>query len=109
MSDSKSGTNNPMSGKTHTPETRAKLSDANKGALNPMYGRTGANQPMYGKVAANAMTINVYSIDNVLVGSFSSQVAVAKWLGVSNTTVHNYIRSGKVFNDLYLLSNSLLS
>jgi hypothetical protein len=61
---------------------------------------------MYGKVAANAMTINVYSIDNVLVGSFSSQVAVAKWLGVSNVTVHSYIKSGKIWNNLYVFRKS---
>ena len=64
---------------------------------------------MYGKVAANAMTINVYSLDNQLVREFSSQVACAKWLGVSEGSVRNYIRSGKVFKGLYLLSNSLLS
>jgi len=79
------------------------------GALNPMYGRTGALNPMYGKVPANAMTIYVYSIDGTLINSFSSQVACAKWLGVSEGSVRNYIRSGKVFKGLYLLSNSLLS
>jgi hypothetical protein len=81
-----SGANNPMYGKVSANAFQS-------GALNPMYGKSqsGALNPMYGKVAANAMTINVYSIDNVLVGSFSSQVAVAKWLGVSNVSVHNYI------------------
>ena len=71
--------------------------------------RSGANNPMYGKVAANAMTVNVYSLDNVLVRSFSSKVACAKWLGVSEGSVRNYIRSGKVFKGLYRISNSLLS
>jgi hypothetical protein len=67
---------------------------------------SGALNPMYGKVAANAMTINVYDIDNVLVRSFPSQVAAAKWLGVSNVTVHNYIKSGKVFNNQYRFEKS---
>jgi len=35
-------------------------------ANHPMFGRTGALNPMYGIVPANAMTINVYSLDNVL-------------------------------------------
>ena len=55
------------------------------GANNPMYGRTGANHPMYGKsgeLSPNSIQVNVYSIDKVLVHSFSSQVAVAKWLGI---------------------------
>jgi len=69
--------------------------------------RTGALNPMYGKVPANAMTINVNSLDNLR--SFSSQVACAKWLGVSEGSVRNYFRSGKVFKGLSLLSNSLLS
>jgi group I intron endonuclease len=91
-------------GATHTPESKAKTSDSISGANNPMYGRTGANHPMfgrtgannpmYGKVPATAMTVKVYSLDNVLVHSFSSQVAAAEWLGVSRTTVQNYVRSG---------------
>jgi len=39
---------------------------------------SGANNPMFGKFGitpANAMTINGYSLDNVLVRSFTSQVA----------------------------------
>jgi len=52
-----------------------------------MYGK-------YGITPTNAMTINVYDIDNVLVRSFTSQVEAAEWLGVSNVTVHNYIKSG---------------
>jgi len=70
-------------GATHTPESKAKTSDSISGANNPMYGRTGANHPMfgrtgannpmYGKVPATAMTVNVNSLDNVLVYSFSSQ------------------------------------
>jgi len=55
MSDSKSGANNHMYGKTHTPETRAKMSDAKSGANNPMFGK-------FGITPTNAMTINVYSL-----------------------------------------------
>jgi hypothetical protein len=96
-------------GVVRSEETRAKLSDANKGALNPMYGKvsanafqSGANNPIFGITPTHAMTINVYSLDNVLVRSFSSQVAVAKWLGVSRGTVQNYTKSGKVWNNLYI-------
>jgi len=61
---------------------------------------------MYDKVPANAMTINVYSIDNVLVRTFSSQVAVAKWLGVSQSTVSLHIKSGGVWKNLYIFRKS---
>ena len=46
------------------------------GPLNPMYGKSGELSPVY-------ILVNVYSaVDNQLVRSFSSQVAVAKWLGI---------------------------
>ena len=64
--------------------------------------QSGANHPMYGKVAANAMTVNVYTINNVLVRSFTSQVAAAEWLNVNQSTVSKYIKSGKVWNNKYL-------
>ena len=92
----RTGENHPMYGKSHTDETRAKMSDSKSGVNNPMYGRTGANHPFgkYGITPTNAMTVNVYSLDNVLVRSFTSQVAAAEGLGVSNFTVHKYIKSG---------------
>jgi group I intron endonuclease len=68
MSDSKSGANNPMFGKTHSDDTRAKISKAMSGANHPMYGKSGELSPL-------SIQVNVYSLDNVLVRSFSSQVA----------------------------------
>jgi len=71
-----------------------------------MYGRTGALNPRYGKVPTHAMTINVYSPDGKLIQSFSSQVAAANWLGVSNVTVFRYIKSGKVWKHQYIFRKS---
>ena len=85
MSKAKSGTNHPLFGKSHSDETRTKISEA----------KSGENNPMFGKVAANAMTINVYSLDNVLVRSFTSQVAAANWLNIPRATFQGYLSSGK--------------
>ena len=74
-----------------------------------MYGRTGANHPNFGITPTNALSVNVNSLDGTLVNSFSSRVAAAKWLGVSDRSVLNYIRSGKEFKGKYILSSSLLS
>jgi len=97
-------------GLTHTVESRAKISKANKGlnsgANNPLYGKVPASAFQSGHVPANAMTINVYAIDNVLVQTFSSQVVAAKWAGVSRVTVQNYIKSGKVFKNQYRFKKS---
>ena len=64
------------------------------------------NNPMYGITPTNAMTINVYDLDNVLVRSFTSQIEAANWLGVSNVTVSNYIKSRKVWNNKYWFRKS---
>jgi group I intron endonuclease len=92
-----SGANNPMFGRTHTPETLAKMSDS----------KLGANNPMYGITPSHAMTVNVYSLDGKLINSFSSQVAVAKWLGVNQSTVSRHIKYGKVWNNLYRFVKSM--
>ena len=120
ISEAMSGANHPMYGRTHTPETLVKISEAMSGANNPMYGlthseetrvkmsasMTGALNPMYGKVAANALTINVYDLDNVLVRSFTSQVEAANWLNTSPRTVSRYIESRKVWNNKYTFRKS---
>jgi group I intron endonuclease len=113
LSVAQSGANNTMYGKSHTPETLAKMSVAKSGANHPMYGRTGALNPMYGKsgeLSPVSILVKVYSADdNQLVRSFSSQVAVAQWLGINQYTVSaegRYIKSGKVWNKLYIFQKS---
>jgi group I intron endonuclease len=102
-----------MTGKTHSEDTRVKMSDAKSGANNPMYGKVpanaflgGPNNPMYGKVPTHAMTIYIYSLDNVPVQTFSSMTAAAKFLNTSTVQVHRYVRSGKVWNDKYSFRKS---
>jgi hypothetical protein len=88
----------PFTGLIHTPDSRALMSEV----------KLGDNNPMSGKVPANALTVNVYSaVDNQLVRSFSSQVACAKWLDVSEFTVRQYIKAGKVFRTQYLIVRSI--
>jgi len=97
ISDAKIGANNPMSGITPTNAFQS-------GANNPMFGRTGANHPMFGRT--NGMTIYVYSLDGTLINSFSSQVATAEWLSVNHSTISRYIKSGKVWNNKYSFRKS---
>jgi group I intron endonuclease len=44
----KKGEKNHMFGKNHSPETKQIMSDAKKGEKNPMYGKTGENHPRFG-------------------------------------------------------------
>jgi len=57
---------------------------------------------MHGKVAANAITVYVYSLDNVLVQTFSSMTTAAMWLNTSRRTVSRHIESGKAWNNQYV-------
>jgi hypothetical protein len=66
----------------------------------------GANNPMYGKVAANAISVYVYYLDNLLIHKFSSKLSAAKFLGVSSITVIRYLRSGKVFQGKYFITST---
>ena len=76
------------------------------GDNNPMYGKVPANAFQSGNVPANAMTINVYDLDNVLVQTFSSLTAAGAAYGVSRITVSRYILSGKVWKKLYTFRKS---
>lgn len=46
------------------------------------------------QIPPNAKKVFVYSIDKVLVNTFESQAAVAKWLNISASKLPRYIRSG---------------
>ena len=90
-----SGYNNPFLGKTHSAETRSKISLA----------LSGANHYNYGNIANNAFKVYVYTLENTLVKSYSSKTEAAQGLEISRRTVTNYIKSGKVFNGQYLIKD----
>jgi group I intron endonuclease len=95
MRELKKGTNNPMFGNTHSDSTRAEMSKL----------QTGHKNPMFGAIAVNAKAVFVYNLDGVLVQQFSSYATASKWLGVSDTTVSKYIKSGLVLIKQYILMN----
>ena len=45
----RTGKNHPFFGKHHSEETKRKMSEAQKGESNPMYGRAGNKNPFFGK------------------------------------------------------------
>jgi group I intron endonuclease len=53
LSEANSGANNPMYGKTHTPESRAQISDSISGANHPMYGKTHSPETLAKMSGAN--------------------------------------------------------
>ena len=81
-----------------------------------MFGKSGVNSPRYGKFhseetkaqmsEAQGHSVYVYTIEITLVGTFSSRVKAANWLGVTDVTVASYIKSGKVLKNRYILRNT---
>jgi len=70
-----------------------------------------ANNPMYGQVTVTAITVYVYSsLDNSFITVFPlGRVASKAYsVSVSDWTILNYIRTGKVFKGLYILRNTSL-
>lgn len=66
-------------GRRPTKQARKRISEAQQGI----------NNPRYGKSAVNANTVYVYSfVDNQLVQTFPSQVAVAKWLNITERLLY---------------------
>jgi len=125
------GENNPIFGKTHSAETKAAISATKpgtthtaetKGAISAglmgntnRLGKTGythtaesidlirINQP-------SRMSIFVYEHESrKLVGEFLSLRHTANYLSVSHITVRNYLASGKVLNNKYIIRTSPFS
>jgi len=95
----------PMAGRFHTEDTKALLRAAKQGINNPMYGRAGSLNPMYGTVAPSAVGVNVYNLNNVLIHTFTSQSAAAKFLGVSQQCISRAIKQGFTVKGTYRVTS----
>jgi len=109
MSERQLGNTNRL-GKTHTAESKAAIGAALLGNTNCV-GRTLSaesidqirlNQP-------SRISVFVYDQDNKLVVGFPTQVTAAEFLKVSRGTVQNYLASGKVLKEKYILRSSPFS
>jgi len=110
MSERKSGGNNPMAGKTHTAESKALMSERISGGNNPMTGKTHTAESIDANRINQPNRVSIFVYDHEtrkLVGEFPSQVAAAGGLKVSPRTVRNYLVSGKVLNNKYIIRTSI--
>ncbi|RUP46618.1 hypothetical protein BC936DRAFT_146715 [Jimgerdemannia flammicorona] len=92
----KTGSKHPNYGKKASEETKALLRAANEGE----------NNPSFGKPSANRVSVSLWDLEGNLVGSFNSQVEVAKALGVNRSTVIRAIQRGYVIKGAYRISLS---
>lgn len=100
------GPGNPMFGKTHSLETKQKMSDKQRGELNPMFGRKHSEQTkilqrkakegkQYGENNPNALLTNQQANDirvEASIGLLSRQ-ELAKKYGVSKRTIGKVVRN----------------
>jgi group I intron endonuclease len=92
MSEAKLGVKNHFFGKSHSEETRQKMSTAKGGSIIYLYSITNA-----ACLAQDGMNLQ-------LLKTFISSRAAGKYLNCSGITVMKYARSGQVFQNKYILS-----
>ena len=89
ISEANIGENNPMYGKTFSEEHRQKLSEARKGENNPMYGKKGKNHPKYGKRHSEEAKQKISGENNPNYGKSPSAETLQK---LSKTLNHPEVR-----------------
>lgn len=87
------GANNPFFGKTHTEESLKRMSEANSGSKHYNWNKT----------ANNVVSVSLYDLDNNLIKVFESKTELANYLNVTRRTVNNYLKSGKVFDNKWII------
>lgn len=99
-------TNHPMFGKTHSPETKAKMS--RPGSLNSRYGvKLSQETKNLISKARSKRPVFIFDLEGNLVNQFINSVQAGEWLGIHKGTVGRYIKSGKVWNNKYYIKSSL--
>lgn len=111
MSEAHSGENNPMFDKAHSEETKTLMSEARSGENHPMFGLSHSDITKSRMSAAKGgSTIYVYSKDkSSLVYSFPSARKAAKILDSNHNTIKKYALNGETFKDKYILSTNLIT
>jgi group I intron endonuclease len=123
MSQANKGESNPFYGRIHSAEFKSRMSEANKGKVkseetkqkmseakvgqsNPMFSRTHSAESKTKMSLAKGTTIYVYNTQGSLVYTFSSARKAAEHLKCSHVTITNYIKNGKLLQDVWKLLTS---
>jgi group I intron endonuclease len=102
MSLKKSLTNNPLFGKNHTEETKNLMSLKKLGLVLSEESKLKISK-------AHGNPVSLYEKDStgelILIGRFVSARKVAKFIGISGSTVIRHMRSGSIYKNRYKFSN----
>ena len=90
--------NHPMSGKSHSTESKLKI----RGNKNPMFGKSYSIELRLKISHSNSIgKIEVYDINNNLINTFNNATLTANWLNIGIYTVQKYIKYGKYYKNKY--------
>lgn len=110
------GESHPFYGKTHTLESRLKISIANKGIAKSEEHikklRAPKTEEHKAKISVlKCKYIYVYSKDNpsILFKTFNSHIEASIYFGYSNTTISRYKDTGKIFLNKWLIFSNISS
>jgi group I intron endonuclease len=98
-----------MNGKSPTPETIAKMSEAKTGENHPMYGKTHTTEVKAKMSATLGTAIYVYDLDGTLVNSFSSARKAAEYFNSTHVTIMKYIKNKKLYQEQWILCISIIT
>jgi group I intron endonuclease len=94
--------NHPMFGKKHTLEALKNISKP--GVLNPMFNKKHSiNTKNKMSISRSKIPLGLYDKKNNLIKTFINQVELANEFNVNKSTISRYIRSGKFFQDKFII------
>ena len=86
-------------------ETKAKISIAKKGINNPIFGKNHTAEARAKISSARGTPIFIYSLDGTLENSFPSVSITGKFFKAQNKTISKYVKSGEIFREKWILSS----
>lgn len=92
-------TNHPMFGKTHKKITLNLISKPGK--LNPMFGKPHSEHKK--NLISIKKPLGLYDESYNIIEKYSNQVELANKFGIHQTTISNYIKSGKLFKGKFFI------
>ena len=98
----KNKTNHPMFGKKHDSFALSKISKPGK--LNPMFGKTHSIETkLKMSLSKSKVPVGLHDTNNNLIKTFSNQVELSKFLKLSKSTIGRYLKSEKLILNKYFI------
>jgi group I intron endonuclease len=89
----------------HSEATKLRMSINNAKEKHPFYGKKRSEETIL-RMSINSKTALAVKINDISINDtkvFRSNVQAGKYLGVSERTIRNYKKSGRVYKDKYLI------